>query len=86
MATWCTMAPLRVPTCLAQIFEELSMEEEHGEVRVGIKLELQKGVLRPHGHGGPGHRLPNHKQRATIVVCQTCHAFLASGCGGSPMS
>ena len=40
--------------------EHLPMEEEHGEVQVGIGVELQEGVcqLRLHGHGRPGHRVP----------------------------
>ena len=55
------------------------MEEEHGEVRVGIGVELQEGVcqLRLQGHRGLGHRVPKpetegeHSQPVLpiLIVC-----------------
>ena len=40
--------------------EQLSMKEEHGEVQVGIAVELQKGAcqFRLQDHGSPGDRVP----------------------------
>ena len=46
--------------------EQLPMEGECGEVRVGIGVELQEGAchLRLQGHGGPGHGMSKPETKA----------------------